>query len=144
MREKIDSGRFSVRPYESGDVVLLPAGELLEGYADRLSTEHTEKTVLMLDGEFVGYADFKTVSRGRYCRIGYFIVIPEFRCSGVGARLLEEMERVARDKYGAVEIVASSSNHNKVGIDFFSNRGYRPYNIEKRPTHLTISLKKKL
>lgn len=89
-------------------------------------------TVILLNNEVVGFANFYEVKENNYCSIGNVIINSNFRNKGIGKYLIETMESIALKKYNVKEIHISCFNINTKGILLYSKLGYIPYEIEER------------
>ncbi|MFV0469363.1 MAG: GNAT family N-acetyltransferase, partial [Dysgonomonas sp.] len=92
----------------------------------------SDSTVILLDNEIVGFANFYEVKENNYCSIGTVIVSSHFRNKGIGKYLVETMESIALEKYNVREIHISCFNTNTKGILLYSRLGYLPYEVEER------------
>lgn len=92
----------------------------------------SDSTVIILDNEIAGFANFYEIKGNEYCSIGNVIVSSDFRNKGIGKYLVEVMESIALEKYNIREIHISCFNTNTKGILLYSKLGYIPYEIEKR------------
>lgn len=96
----------------------------------------SDSTVILLDKEIVGFANFYEVKENNYCSIGNVIISSGFRNKGIGKYLIETMESIALEKYlekyNVREIHISCFNMNTKGILLYSKLGYLPYEIEER------------
>lgn len=92
----------------------------------------SDSTVILLDNEIVGFANFYDVKEYEYCSIGNVIVSSDFRNKGIGKYLIETMKSIALEKYNVREIHISCFNMNTKGILLYSKLGYFPYEIEER------------
>lgn len=88
-------------------------------------------TVIIQDGNIIGYANFYEVIKNKYCSIGNVIIKPNCRGKGIGEFLINTMERIAIKEYNISEIHLSCFNTNTIGILLYSKLGYKPYEIEK-------------
>lgn len=91
----------------------------------------SDSTVILLDSEIVGFANFYEVKEKEYCTIGNVIVSSEFRNRGIGQFLIQTMENIGIEKYNVSEFRLSCFNTNTNGILLYSKLGYKPYDIEK-------------
>lgn len=74
--------------------------------ADALETRQ-DSTVIEMDGEVVGFANFSQCHfRGR-CSLGNVIIAPKARSKGVGRYMITRMMEIAFDKHEATELIAS-------------------------------------
>ncbi|GAB6119016.1 GNAT family N-acetyltransferase [Dysgonomonas termitidis] len=92
----------------------------------------SDSTVILLDYEIVGFANFYEVKENNYCSIGNVIVSSHFRNKGIGKYMIETMESIALEKYNIREMYISCFNTNTKGILLYSKLGYTPYDIEER------------
>ncbi|MFV0535909.1 MAG: GNAT family N-acetyltransferase [Dysgonomonas sp.] len=92
----------------------------------------SDSTVILLDNEIVGFANFYEVKENNYCSIGNVIVNSYFRNKGIGKYLIETMESIALEKYNVREMYISCFNMNTKGILLYSKLGYISYEIEER------------
>ncbi|MDR1180590.1 MAG: GNAT family N-acetyltransferase [Bacteroidales bacterium] len=99
-----------------------------------------DSTVVLQNNVIVGFANFYEKEENNYCSIGNVIVSSKLRNQGVGAFLIQAMERIALTKYNVSEIHISCFNTNTKGILLYSKLGYTPYKIEKRMTSQGESL----
>ncbi|ALU61364.1 GNAT family N-acetyltransferase [Pseudomonas syringae] len=91
-----------------------------------------DSTVIEMDGEVVGFANFSQCKfRGR-CSLGNVIIAPKARSRGVGRFMITTMMGIAFDKHEATEMVASCYNHNVPGLLFYPRMGFRPFHIEEK------------
>ncbi|WNW11053.1 GNAT family N-acetyltransferase [Pseudomonas sp. DTU_2021_1001937_2_SI_NGA_ILE_001] len=94
--------------------------------------QRSDPTVIEMQGEVVGYANFVRCDfRGR-CTLGNVIISADSRSKGVGRYLIGCMAEIAFDKHEARELTASCFNHNVTGLLFYSRIGLRPFAIEER------------
>lgn len=93
---------------------------------------HSDSTVIEVNDEVVGYANFsRSDFRGR-CSLGNVIIAPKARSRGVGRYLIGCMKDLAFDKHEATEMTASCYNHNVPGLLFYPKLGFRPYAVDER------------
>lgn len=92
----------------------------------------SDSTVILLDKEIVGFANFYEVKENNYCSIGNVIVCSNFRNKGIGKYLVETMGSIALEQYNVREIHISCFNTNTKGILLYSKLGYIPYEVEER------------
>lgn len=94
--------------------------------------ERSDSTVVELNGELVGYANFSLAHfRGR-CSLGNVIIAPQARGKGVGGYLIGCMTDLAFDKHEAKELTASCYNHNVPGLLFYPRLGFKPFAVEEK------------
>lgn len=97
----------------------------------KIIKDRFESTVILLNNEIVGFANFYEVKEGQYCAIGNVIVSPHFRKCGIATFLVSVMENIGKQKYRVSEIHLSCFNENINGLLLYSKLGYIPYEIEK-------------
>lgn len=107
-----------------------------------------DSTVVLLNNEIVGFANFYEVREAQYCAIGNVVISSCFRNRGIGTFLITIMENIARTKYSVSEIHLSCFNENISGLLLYTKLGYLPYGIEKytnknEEVSVLIELKKK-
>lgn len=105
----------------------LTASQLQDAMAQR-----SDSTVIELDKEVVGFANFYRWEIGGTCSIGNVMVSPATRGCGVGHYLIEQMIDMAFSKYRAAEVTISCFNQNTAGLLLYPKLGFRPYAIEER------------
>jgi RimJ/RimL family protein N-acetyltransferase len=94
--------------------------------------QRSDNTVIELDGQVVGFANFSRYDfRGR-CSMGNVIIDPRFRAKGVGRYMIGCMMELAFGKHEAAELTASCFNHNVPGLLFYPKLGFKPFAIEER------------
>ena len=102
--------------------------EQLQASVDKRS----DSTVIELDGEVVGFANFYKWEQAGTCTIGNVIVDPQIRGKGIGAQLIEQMIDIARTRHQASEVTLSCFNSNVAGLLLYPKLGFVPYAIEER------------
>ena len=73
---------------------------------------------------FVGVGAVVTALRPGVAQLAYLYVTRERRSAGIGARLCDELEHVAR-RAGSTSVVASATP-SVATVDFYRRRGYEP------------------
>lgn len=94
--------------------------------------QRANSTVVELDGEVVGFANFYQWEEGGICTIGNVIVSPEMRGRGIGEYLVRQMIRQAVEHHRAREVCLSCFNENVAGLLLYPRLGFVPYAIEAR------------
>lgn len=94
--------------------------------------QRADSTVVELDGQVAGFANFYRWDQGGSCAIGNVIVAPCFRGQGVGRYLIESMIGLAFSKHEAAEVTISCFNRNLAGLLLYSRLGFQPHAIEER------------
>ncbi|MCC6050284.1 MAG: GNAT family N-acetyltransferase, partial [Thermofilum sp.] len=82
--------------------------------------------VAEVDGEVVGAAELYVTSCEGYGRVGvvaFIAVVPAWRGRGIGRRLVEEAERLFRQR-GCRFAAASTRSSNRASIALFTSLGY--------------------
>lgn len=92
----------------------------------------SDSSVILLDNEVAGFANFYEIKENEYCSIGNVIVSSGSRNQGIGTFLIKTMEQIAVEKYSVIELRLSCFNTNTNGILLYSKLGYVPYKIEER------------
>ncbi|WP_455639269.1 GNAT family N-acetyltransferase [Parabacteroides sp.] len=90
-----------------------------------------DASVILLDNEIAGFANFYEVKENHHCSIGNVIVNPHFRNHGVATSLVTSMENIGKEKYNISEIHLSCFDTNTKGLLLYTKLGYKPYEIEK-------------
>jgi RimJ/RimL family protein N-acetyltransferase len=94
--------------------------------------QRSDNTVIELNGQVVGFANFSRYDfRGR-CSMGNVIIAPHARSKGVGRYMIGCMMELAFGKHEASELTASCFNHNVPGLLFYPKMGFKPFSIEER------------
>jgi ribosomal protein S18 acetylase RimI-like enzyme len=87
-------------------------------------------TVVEVDGQAAGYANFYDLEPGERCWVGNVILRPNLRGSGIGRFLLETMQQRARQELHVKELHLVCHNTNTRALLFYQKLGYRPYDIK--------------
>lgn len=88
-------------------------------------------TVILLDNNIAGFANFYEIKVNQYCSIGNVITNPCFRNHGVATSLVTTMKNIGKEKYNISEIHLSCFETNTNGLLLYTKLGYKPYEIEK-------------
>lgn len=91
-----------------------------------------DSTVILLNKEVVGFANFYEVKEDKHCCIGNVVVSSGYRNQGIGKFLIETMEHIAIEQHNASELHLSCFNTNTKGILLYTKLGYIPYEVERR------------
>ncbi|WP_375055125.1 GNAT family N-acetyltransferase [Zobellella sp. DQSA1] len=105
---------------------------LTEAQLEQAVRERAGATVVELDGDVVGFADFYRWQHGGACAIGNVMVAPQARGRGVGRYLIQQMVVLATSRYQAREVQVSCFNQNLAGLLFYPRLGFEPYGLEPR------------
>lgn len=149
--EKVSIGkenRLSHRPLEIIDLEIickLPQNEeelffmfpkaeypLTVGQLEMAINSRHHSTVILLNEEIVGFANFYELVQNKYCAIGNVIIDSNYRNLGIGTFLIKTMEQIAVEKYNISELHLSCFNTNTKGILLYTKLGYVPYEIKER------------
>lgn len=104
---------------------------LSESQLESAVNSRFDSTVVMLNNDIVGFANFYKVNKSQYCSIGNVVVNTNYRNMGIGKYLIQTMEQIAIEKYNVSELHLSCFNTNTKGILLYSKLGYIPYEFEK-------------
>ncbi|MDF2724593.1 MAG: hypothetical protein K0Q59_4268 [Paenibacillus sp.] len=100
----------------------LTGEQLEEAAAKRFSP-----TVILHDGEVVGYSNFYGVQNGVDCWLGNAIVHPNYRRSGVGSYLIETMKNRALNEYAVKELKLVCHHTNTSALLFYHKNAFKPF-----------------
>lgn len=98
----------------------LSVGQLAAAMAER-----RDSTVVLLNGQVAGFANFYQWQHGDFCALGNLMVAPWARGQGVAGYLLTVMEQLARDHYKATRMQVSCFNANSAGLLLYPKHGYQ-------------------
>jgi GNAT superfamily N-acetyltransferase len=98
----------------------------------RAMAQRFDSTVVLLDGEPTGFANFYVRERGGACAIGNVVVAPHARGRGVGGYLVETMIGKAVRDHAATEVRISCFNGNVAGLLLYPKLGFVPCAVEPR------------
>lgn len=93
--------------------------------------KRSDSTVIELHGEVAGFANFITAVKSDHCNIGNVILNPSLRGKGLGAALINEMCRIAREKYRVKTVKISCFNENCTGLLLYTKLGFTPCKVTK-------------
>jgi ribosomal protein S18 acetylase RimI-like enzyme len=91
-----------------------------------------DSTVVEMNGEVIGFANFYHWEDGGSCSIGNVVVNPHLRGRGAGRYLMKVMISLARSKYRAREIRVSCFNRNTSALLLYRSLGFLPFDVEDR------------
>jgi ribosomal protein S18 acetylase RimI-like enzyme len=91
-----------------------------------------DSTVVLLDDQVCGFANFYVRELAGACAIGNVVVAPEARGRGVGRYLIETMIRKALLHHRAQEVRLSCFNGNVAGLLLYAKLGFVPFAVERR------------
>ena len=98
----------------------------------RAIEQRFDSTVVLLDDQVCGFANFYAREVSGRCAIGNVVVAPEARAKGVGRYLIETMSRKALLRYRAEEVRISCFNGNVAGLLLYAKLGFLPFAVEPR------------
>lgn len=99
---------------------------------DRAIEQRHDSTVVLLDDQVCGFANFYVRAVSGACAIGNVVVAPEARARGVGRYLIDTMIRKALLDHRAEEVRISCFNGNVAGLLLYAKLGFVPYAVEPR------------
>lgn len=94
--------------------------------------ERFDSTVVLLDEEVAGFANFYRCEPGESCTIGNVIVRPDARGKGVGKYLINTMIEIAVKKYRVKNVRLSVFIHNTGAVLLYHRLGFKPVSFEER------------
>lgn len=102
----------------------------------RAIEQRHDSTVVLLDDQVCGFANFYVREHAGACAIGNVVVAPEARAMGVGRYLIETMIRKALVQHRAQEVRISCFNRNIAGLLLYAKIGFVPFAVERRVDQL--------
>lgn len=93
-----------------------------------------DPSVVILNGEVVGYANFIKVRPDIFCTLGNLLVNPFHRRKGVATYLVNTMIHIAKEKYKARFVRAACFSHNSAGYQLYRGMGFKPADMVHRTT----------
>jgi len=99
----------------------------------RLAERRRDLTVVMEQGEVIGFANIYGVFPGQRAFIGNVLVSKHHRGLGIGKRLVRHMMGLAFDQYGD-EVRLSVFGFNARALLLYASLGFKPYDVEQRIT----------
>ena len=97
-------------------------------------TIRRDPTVVLSDGEVVGFATFATFEEGRSASLGNVSVAPWVRRTGVAKHLMRVMMNRAFAHHGLPELLLRCFNTNTPALLLYAALGFAPVVIEERTT----------
>ena len=99
-----------------------------ESYLGELNNNFATYLVCDFEGEIAGYGGIWVVFEDAH--ITNVAVNPDFRQSGMGTTLMQELEQIARDKK-AQQILLEVRPSNKAALAMYRNLGYFPTGLRQ-------------
>jgi ribosomal protein S18 acetylase RimI-like enzyme len=133
--ESRDIGLICAFPQSEEELFFMyPAAQypLTPGQLEAAIAERSDSTVIELEGQVVGFANFYQWQIHGTCSIGNVAVSPQVRGRGVGKYLITQMVELAFSKHLASEVAISCFHRNAVGLLLYAKLGFRPEAIEER------------
>jgi len=114
--------------------LVYPKGEfpLTVDQFEAMLARRVEPTVLLTDGQVVGFAAFYQLRKSRSVYIGNVVVDRSRRGSGLGRNLVSYMSEMAFVKYQLPEVRISVYNRNTRALILYASMGFQPYAIKSR------------
>jgi ribosomal protein S18 acetylase RimI-like enzyme len=100
--------------------------------ARQIVSRSQDPTVVIMDGELAGFANFTSVVPGGRCALGNVVVAANLRGRGVGRYLIDVMVRLAHERHRAAEISTHCVSDNVAGLLLYTKVGFTPRAIEVR------------
>ena len=98
---------------------------------DALFEKRSNLTVVIEEGEVVGFADLYNICPQESAFIGNVVVSTHHRGKGIGKGLTQYMCEVCINQYGATPHL-SVFNVNTRALLLYSTLGFKPYSVEQR------------
>lgn len=102
----------------------------IQAFAPDFPAGECDPTVMIENGDVIGYADFSEVVAGRFCHLGHVVVAPQARRRGIAGLLLEAMDGKAFTLHCASELRASCDGANTAGLLLLTSHGFVPVSVE--------------
>lgn len=101
----------------------------------QIIVESRSDLTVVLDGErVIGFANLYNYQPESWVFIGNLVVGKDYRSRGIGRKLIDHMEGLAKSKYRLPEVRISVFNSNTPALLLYSALGYTPYDVEQRET----------
>lgn len=104
------------------------AGQVLEAAALR-----RDPTVVELDGQVVGYANYAVFEPASHCAIGNVVVAPAARRRGIARFLVGTLVDRALGQYGIPEVRIGAHAANPAALLLYAAMGFVPYEVQAVP-----------
>jgi len=102
------------------------SGEQIRAITD----SRKNNTVLLLEDNFVGFANLYSIVPGESCFIGNIIIDPYYREKHAAVFLMQHMIEIAKEKYNIKELNAMCWAENTPGILFYHKNDFSPREIK--------------
>lgn len=93
--------------------------------------QRSDSSVVCRGAQVLAFANIYKREQGA-CYVGNVAVAPQARRQGVARFLMQQMARLAAERYGASELRVSCFNPNTAGLLLYSRLGYTPFALEER------------
>ncbi|MBT3053249.1 MAG: GNAT family N-acetyltransferase [Candidatus Thiodiazotropha sp. (ex Codakia orbicularis)] len=100
---------------------------------ERLSRERRDFTVVLDNGQVIGFANLYTSIAGDRYFIGNLVISDAYRGKGIGRRLVRHMCDRIFDRYAST-VYISVFTDNTPALLLYASLGFMPYDIERRTT----------
>ncbi|HEY8329782.1 MAG TPA: GNAT family N-acetyltransferase [Pseudomonas sp.] len=91
----------------------------------------SDSSVVYRGEQVLAFANIYKREQGA-CYVGNVAVSPQARRQGVARFLMQQMARLAAERYGASELRVSCFNPNTAGLLLYARLGYTPFALEER------------
>ncbi|MES9811543.1 MAG: GNAT family N-acetyltransferase [Candidatus Thiodiazotropha sp.] len=98
---------------------------------ERLSRERRDFTVVLENGQVIGFANLYTSIAGDRYFIGNVVISDAYRGQGIGRRLVRHMCDRIFDRYAST-VYISVFPDNTPALLLYASLGFMPYDIERR------------
>jgi ribosomal protein S18 acetylase RimI-like enzyme len=114
--------------------LIYPAGKypFTVNQIKELSQVRKELTVIELENNIIGFANFYNYQQGQSAFIGNVVIDRKYRGRGLGKELISHMLKVACEKYDLPEIRISVFNDNTTALLLYRCFGFAPYELEAK------------
>ncbi len=97
--------------------------------------ERNNLSVIIDDGQVIGFANLYDVEKSVKAFIGNVIISKNYRGQGVGRMLINYMANIVRGEYQAEPHLTVISD-NSPALLLYSSMGFTPYSVEEKLGHL--------
>jgi len=99
----------------------------------RLSIEsRRDSTVVEMNGEVTGFANFYQWEQRGYCSIGNVVISQSARGLGACRYLMQVMIALASENYQTKEVRIACFNENTAALLLYRSLGFLPFDVEQR------------